>query len=330
MRTFLMLVIFAVSLVLWRPPVVHAGQTWTVVAGGGVPGAWVVVNSFQPRTIEIAAGDTVTWNFVQPWGNHTVTFLGGEVAPEVDVHEGAQVIVNPKARFRSGGETYDGTGYRNSGISGRDPSVRRPYSLTFTKPGQYPYVCLLHPGMGGTVIVRERVTGTPAEAEARGRSELAASLEAGRRAFSKLSPERKDSSVVIPLLADVKGGWSIFRFTPQPVVVERGTTVTWEMRDPLEIHTVTLTSGDVVPDFTTLQPQPQGPPKALRNMRVWNATGTSTYDGTGYVNSGILYPPTGLGNLPTKFSLTLTRPGRYEYWCIIHSPEGMKGVIVVK
>jgi plastocyanin len=69
---------------------------------------------FDPKTIEIKAGDTVTWtnndNFT-----HTV---------EVDGQEDHKV--------------------------GRGDSV----SITFTKPGSYHYICTLHSkDMSGTVIV---------------------------------------------------------------------------------------------------------------------------------------------------------------------------------
>jgi plastocyanin len=34
---------------------------------------------------------------------------------------------------------------------------------------------------------------------------------------------------------------------------------------------------------------------------------------------------------PTSYSLTFTRPGRYEYVCVVHMPiEGMKGTIIVR
>jgi len=26
----------------------------------------------------------------------------------------------------------------------------------------------------------------------------------------------------------------------------------------------------------------------------------------------------------------LTKPGTYNYWCVVHVPQGMKGVIVVQ
>jgi plastocyanin len=309
------------ALTIRTPSIARAGQSWSVVVGGGVPGAWVVANTFQPRTIEIAVGDTVTWTSVQPWPLHTVTFLGDETPPPFDSLEGNQVVGTPRANFPTGSGSYDGTGYRNSGVMPRNPSLRRPYSLTFTKPGIYAYECLVHPGMEGKVIVRERVTSTPEEAKARGKRELEATLKAGTTAFMRATPERRSNAVTVPMLGDSKTGWSIFRFTSQPLVIERGTTVTWEMRDPLEEHTVTFTSGERVPPFTTFQPQPQGPPKALRNMRVWNRISGETYDGTGYVNSGVLFPPsvsgtppTGApGNPATSFSLTFTKPGRYEY-----------------
>ena len=220
----------------------------------------------------------------------------------------------------------------------RNPALRRPYSLTFTRAGTYEYVCLVHPGMEGKVIVKESRSGTPAEAEARGRRELQATLSAGAAAFARLTPERRAGAVAISMLGDAKAGWSIFRFTREPLVIARGTVVTWEMRDPLEEHTVTFTSGERVPPFTTFQPQPQGPPKAVRNMRVWRQISAGTYDGNGYTNSGLLFPPGASGTPPTgapvdpaaSFHLTFTKPGRYEYWCVIHAPEGMRGVIVVQ
>lgn len=328
MRAFLCIASLIFCLTVSGAPARGANQTWTVIAGGGVPGASVVANSFQPRTIEIAVGDKVTWTFAQPWGVHSVTFLGVEKPPEVDIREGDKTYFNPKAFFPVGGNTYDGTSYVNSGFQRRGASA--PYSLTFTKAGTHEYWCLVHPGMVGTVVVKERVSASPAEAAARGRSELAATLQAGRAEFSKLNPERRGNTLVVPMIGDLKSGWSVFRFTQYPLVVERGTTVTWTMRDPLEIHTITFPSGEQVPAFTIFQPQPQGPPKVLQNPRVHARTQTSTYDGTGFANSGVLYPPGEPGNPSTSFSLTFTQPGRYVYWCVLHAPEGMKGVIIVK
>ncbi len=184
--------------------------------------------------------------------------------------------------------------------------------------------------MSGTVVVKDRASATPAAVAAEGRRALAATLKAGQAAFAQWQPERQGNTVVLSTIGDPKAGWSIFRFSREPVVIDRGTTVTWMQRDPMEIHAVTFAGGLKAPDFIIVEPQKQGPPKLLWNPRVVTPTKSTTYDGTGYANSGILFPPGAPGNLPTSFSFTFTKPGRYGYVCVIHATEGMSGTIVVK
>lgn len=323
------LLLLGLSLAVISPPPAEAHRTWTVLGGPWGPKDFSVVsNAFHPRTIEVAVGDTVTW---QVQGFHTVSFLSGQQPPQLEVREGDKTYFNPQAFFPAGGKTYDGTGYRNSGAP---PEFPKPfaYSLTFTKAGAYEYLCLVHgPAMSGAVTVRERTAASPAAVSRRGRSELAATMKAGRAAWANFKTERKNGAVVVPLIGDPKAGFSILRFTPMPIVISAGTTVTWTMRDPFEIHTVTFTSGQKLPDFVIVEPQKQGPPKLLVNPKAAAPTQTKTYDGTGFVNSGILFPAGTPPDLPKSFSLTFTKPGRYEYFCIVHNPvERMNGTIIVK
>lgn len=307
-----------------------AGQTWTVVAGGATKDFSIWSNAFHPRKAEIAVGDTVVWKYE---GFHTVTFLGGEAFPPLTVQEGDRTYFNPRVFFPVGNNTYDGTGYHNSGTPPEDLAAFKTltYRLTFTKPGTYHYVCVVHgPGMGGTIIVAARGAGSPAAAGAQSRREQTATIKAGQAAWAGWKTERQGSAVTVPLIGDLRTGYSSLRFSRSPLVVSRGTTVTWVMRDPFEIHTVTFTSGQKPPQFVIPEPQAQGPPKLLVNPKAAIPTPETTYAGKGYRNSGILFPAGAPGNPPHSYSLTFTTPGRYEYWCIVHVPEGMKGVIIVR
>lgn len=276
---FMLLMLVAV-VALPAAPVQAAKRTWTVTVGGGIQSMQVVSNAFSPRAIEVAVGDTVTWVFQPTWPVHTVTFLSGQQPPPLLVPEGDKTYGNPQVFFPAGGTTYDGTGYRNSGLPSEDPFKRSTYSLTFTKAGTYPYLCLLHgPAMSGTVIVGARVSASPEAVAARAQRELAARLKAGQAAFAKWNPERQGNTVVVPLVGNPEEGWSIFRFTREPLVISRGTTVTWTMRDPFEIHTVTFPTGKKGLAFLIPQPQKQGPPKLLLDSRVGVPTKTQAYDG---------------------------------------------------
>jgi plastocyanin len=102
------------------------------------------------------------------------------------------------------------------------------------------------------------------------------------------------------------------------------------MRDTFEIHTVTFMSGEKTPEFVIVEPQSSGPPKVQLNPKALTPTGSTRYDGTGYVNSGMLFPPGNPGHQPSSFSLTFTAPGRFEYWCLVHAETGQRATIIVQ
>jgi plastocyanin len=71
--------------------------------------------TFSPERLDVTAGDTVTWSF-RDGARHDVTFDSGPASPA-----------------------------QGSGT----------WTHTFDDPGVYDYVCTLHRGMTGTVIVED-------------------------------------------------------------------------------------------------------------------------------------------------------------------------------
>jgi plastocyanin len=150
-------------------------QPGQVFAGSGVddPDAPAIEN-FGPQQIKIPVGGSVTWVIVGP---HTVTFNAPTDASTVLVKgDDGGYHINPKAAGPAGGPavepapepsasgpppaplvtdggSFDGTGFRNSGLVVSFPPALSAYKLTFTKAGTFGYVCLVHPGMIGSVQV---------------------------------------------------------------------------------------------------------------------------------------------------------------------------------
>ena len=97
-----------------------AGQAApTSSASNADPTVVVSGMSFQPSTVTIRVGQTVTWKFDDRGIAHNVTSAAGAPA------QFASTIM-------TGGS----------------------YSHTFDQPGTYPYTCTLHAGMAGTVVVQ--------------------------------------------------------------------------------------------------------------------------------------------------------------------------------
>ncbi len=329
-KTLVLLFIIALPLATFAlalPPNAHAARTWMLLGGGGTRDATVSLNAFYPRRVTIATGDTVTWQVI---GFHTVSFTSGAKPPDLEIQQGGKRVGNPVVLFPSRGKTYDGTGFANSGIPPDPNNPMMTYSLTFTKAGTYSYLCIVHgPSMGGAITVTDGAAGDPAKVLADAKQLQAAATKAGLEAWNASRPDQMGNTVNVPLIGSVKDGYSILRFTRQPLVIKRGTTVTWKIADPFEIHTVTFSSGAKPTDYVIVKPQKQGPPMFIINPKAATPTKTKTYAGVGFVNSGVLFPPGLPGNLPTSFSLTFTKAGTYKYYCAVHLPF-MTGVVIVK
>jgi|SRR5580698_3132585 plastocyanin len=83
---------------------------------GSAPGVRIINDSFQPATLAVSAGQSVTFTNADD-DAHTVTAVDG---------------------------SFDSRGLDTGGV----------WHHVFTKPGTYRYFCQMHPFMKGTIVVR--------------------------------------------------------------------------------------------------------------------------------------------------------------------------------
>lgn len=120
----------------------------------GLQAGTAAVLDFFPSVSVIEAGQTVSWSVAAGMEPHTVTWPmlppGSEVTL-IPQDGGAPILAFSEAAFpsvESGAEIGNGDPF-NSGIMFPGQS----YTLRFMEPGVYNYVCFLHPGMQGSVVV---------------------------------------------------------------------------------------------------------------------------------------------------------------------------------
>jgi plastocyanin len=210
-----------------------------------------------------------------------------------------------------------------------------PFRMTFSQPGVYAYACMFHPGMNGSIEVLPEsaaLAETPQQAQTRGLAQVAALTSQFRADLQGVRPAQADVHGTATVHAadvglstgagqDNAGGVSALRFLPDALAVRRGDLVVWTLADPLEIHTVTFTSGATAPPLVDVRPQVGGPPVLAVPAERAGPAGGTTYTGDGFVNSGILHPG-------DSYALAIDAPaGMYEYVCLAH--PAMKGTLVV-
>lgn len=295
------------------PALAAGGHTWQVQAGsvsfdGAGPSGGG--NRFYPGAIAIHQGDSVTF---RPMGAHTITFN----RPPGPVF----TLFGP-----SGDPTItSATQQTNSGIIGGGPGAAS-YTLTFasTLPvGRYTVICGLHIGMTETIHILPPAAALPrndTEYLAIAQKEIARDLatEAEIAADARDNNEDEDGSPSVLVGAGNKRV-SNLRFFPAAVTVHVGQAVTFlKTQDPTEPHTVTF--GTEVGDPLV-------------------ASIGSTYSGTENISSGFMstraqYAFYQLAGTPlpvalTKYKVTFTAVGDFQYFCAIHDGIGMRGTVHV-
>jgi plastocyanin len=161
-----------------------AGST-AYVARAGTEARYSQLDVYQffPDQLTIQQGDMVVWFNDNPTIPHTVTFpAAGQDPPDFivptlpdgtvvtgpppeppaggpppDPSQLPRLVVGPAAVPTRPSATYDGIGLYNSGFIGDlSPTGQASWGLTFDTPGTFKYLCVIHVGMEGTIVVQPR------------------------------------------------------------------------------------------------------------------------------------------------------------------------------
>jgi len=328
-----------------------AGLTAPVTAGPPRPlhAKHLDLNGFFPSVTRIHVGDSVTWSIN---GFHTVSIIpAGQAPPPLIVPAATNpisgkldavgaplwfngqpnLIINPVVAAPSGGKTYAGQGYLNSGLPA--PSgPPAPFTVKFTKAGSFTFNCLVHPGMQGAIRVLANGRRVPTVRQDREAAMAQASAAVRQaRTLAKVKPP----SATILAGNDGSGPVAWLRFFPETLRVKVGTTVNFKISSLREVHTVTFGPAayttEIENTFTTPSPNPAGPPTLIVNPLGADPSDpaplppyTGANHGNGFEGTGIL--GTG-GPLPSGAKITFTKPGTYTFECVIHAHMDAKIVV---
>lgn len=302
------------------------------------------VEAFLPADIRVRVGDTIEWTS-HGYEGHTVTFgdgddtlagIGDYLVP--DPANPAQVIFTPTLALPSTKQgTHDGTTeFINSGFFGIPLEAK--YSLAFTQPGLFTYLCLVHPfTMNGTVSVEPAGTQveSPETIAARQDAEAeryAAELDAEARRLSDgavTAPGPDGSTIYYVQVGVITDYGQAAVYAPPLVEIERGDTVIFQ-NDDRNFHNVVFKgSRPELPPGIGISIPPDG---VGLNFSLDNASAVAVdpppegFDETTFLSSGSM----GVTQPRLTWTLKFENPGTYTYACTIHTLAGMVGAVEVR
>jgi plastocyanin len=290
----------------------------TIVVGSGETG--YAINLFGPDEVTVQVGTTL--NFESSWPEpHTVTFPGSEELPPPS-DPNAAVPTHPAEVVE-----YEGTEYVSSGFI--FPGTT--FQITMAAEGSFPFACIIHPGMEGTVNVV--APGVPASdqddldaaaEEIFAKALVALKAEAAELAAKPVQQVRNTDGSTTWRVNTVGGmvpPSDVMQFFPASMDIKQGDTIVWESTVPTP-HTVSFFGGENPDDLFGEIMDPFAEPLIFSPVEPPE----SGYNGVGYINSGVI----GVG-WPSgqSFTVKFTDGGSFTYVCILHAEQGMRAVVNV-
>jgi plastocyanin len=319
-------------------------QSWQAIVGAESPDRGSQALAFLPNELWIHAGDSIRWTF-PTHERHTLTFLrNGQTRPPGFGPTFGVLVGCPGVT--ADGLPFDGSACVTSDVLRLSADTNSPenaptFSVNFPSPGNFKFVCLVHADMTGVVHVLDLPEALPYgqdfyDHEARRQGDLLIANASHLRNPNKDTADDDDPGGSKSLVAGVgaittptgsgSDTASLMRFLRSIVVVRVGDTVEWTSLDPSINHTVTFGA-------EPSDPRPRSANVQLTSDGARQAVIGSTSES---VNSGFLSPaPQDRANLVqslpgvTRFRVTFTSPGIFNYICAIHDELGMKGTVIV-
>lgn len=311
----------------------------------GTPEAAAFVDFF-PRTVKVNAGDKVAFHIN---GFGAVHFGGGKLPalgaadPNAPV-SGANgpdgqpfwfngqpsIRINPFYLAPTGDMKVTGKGIDSTGLPMEDGQPK-PRVFTFTKTGSFKFIDPLHPKVKGKVVVVPKGKKVPS---------AAADKAAAAKQLAKLVKEAKKAEKAKVADNTIRFGNDtrnvmFFKFFPGNLKVKAGQPIALETGKQVnDLHNLAIGPIEWMKNVSPFDVKP--PTDFFLSATVAYPSqsplsGPLTFDGTqngGFVNSGALDSSAATA-LPSKSTLTITKPGSYTYYCLFHAPD-MTGTITVE
>jgi len=310
----------------------------------GVP-EFATDNAFYPKRVTIHKGDRVNFQIV---GFHNIylpkkgepvpaLFALDPSTPVAGVKDAAgadfwfngqpSVGINPAVAAPTGGKSYDGSEAVGTGLPLAGPP--KPLNVKFPKKGKYTVLCSLHTGMKGTIVVKGKKAHIPTKKQDRKRIKKQAKA-ASKLAKKLVAGQGVPSGLTVKAGNDKKGVATI-AFFPAKKTVKVGQQVTFTMSNKsTEAHNVAFAPEAYAQELAQAFIGPAG--LDARTVYPSEPFGTplvvgGTQHGNGFVNTGLLDDDK-TTPMPKSTAVSFSKPGTYQYYCIVHGAE-MKGSITV-